>query len=1058
MLMTRKLPFLQVLCVVLALSACPVLLFAQQIVRGKVTDTKGNNLAGVNVVVKNTLNGVITATDGTYSISVQSTSVTLIFSSVGFTTQEIELNGKTSVDVSLVEGSQQLDEVVVTAIGIKQQKKRLGFTTQEVKTEQLANSRTMNMGTALAGQVAGLTVTTPTGMFQSPAFVLRGKTPLIVIDGIPVETDFYDVSGEDIENINVLKGVAASALYGTRGKNGAILITTKNAKKEGMEINVNSNNMFTAGFTVFPKTQTEYGSGSNGQYEFWDGADGGISDGDMTWGPKLNAGLKVPQWNSPIRDKQTGETIEWYGDVKGTVYDDRSRYERVPIDFVYHNNLKDFLRTGIVSTNTFSVAYKGERARYYASGKYAYQQGQVPNMSLNTGGLNFNAAFDITSNFTLETSLSYNKVFSPNYPRYGYGPKNHIYTILIWMSDDVNGNDLRNHMWVPGLEGYRQANYNYAWYNNPYFASYMLEQLQNRDVVDMQVKANWKIAEGLTLQVRGNGRNISNFESMKSPKSYMNYGDSRNGDYKIWNSRQLNVDADALATYSRDITDDIQFSVNAGASIFNRNYTQEYQSTDGLIVPEVYSLNNTQGPVQATNLRRDKSIRSVYGAANLDLYNAVFLSFTARNDWSSTLPLNNNSYFYPSVSLSTMVSEYIKMPEAVSYVKLYGSWAQVSSDLDPYSIYSAYNKGVTYGSTQSVYYPAGIVNPNILPEKSSSYEIGMSTGLFKDRLTLDLTYYNIKDENQIIDLGISEASGFTSRKVNGNVYKTNGFEIVATVKAIKNKNFRWDISANWSRYVKKITEIYGDQPKFGNLFLNDRTDSYYATVWQKSADGQLILDANGLPIRDPFPRNIGHLDPSWRLGFLNKFNFKGFDIGVDVDGVWGGIMNSTTVEKMWWGGRHPNSLEYRAAEYAAGQPVYVPEGVVIVEGELKQDVLGNVVSDTRKYEANTTAVSWQTWGQQYPYRARVTEDESKKFANTFDRSFFKLRRVAVGYELGNVINLGKTVKGLYVQLFSYNLAMWKKMPLLDPDYEIGNDGNLQDPSPRYVGFSVNVKL
>ncbi|MGN6436404.1 MAG: SusC/RagA family TonB-linked outer membrane protein [Agriterribacter sp.] len=1056
--MTRKLPFLQVLCVVLALSACPVLLFAQQIVRGKVTDTKGNNLAGVNVVVKNTLNGVITATDGTYSISVQSTSVTLIFSSVGFTTQEIELNGKTSVDVSLVEGSQQLDEVVVTAIGIKQQKKRLGFTTQEVKTEQLANSRTMNMGTALAGQVAGLTVTTPTGMFQSPAFVLRGKTPLIVIDGIPVETDFYDVSGEDIENINVLKGVAASALYGTRGKNGAILITTKNAKKEGMEINVNSNNMFTAGFTVFPKTQTEYGSGSNGQYEFWDGADGGISDGDMTWGPKLNAGLKVPQWNSPIRDKQTGETIEWYGDVKGTVYDDRSRYERVPIDFVYHNNLKDFLRTGIVSTNTFSVAYKGERARYYASGKYAYQQGQVPNMSLNTGGLNFNAAFDITSNFTLETSLSYNKVFSPNYPRYGYGPKNHIYTILIWMSDDVNGNDLRNHMWVPGLEGYRQANYNYAWYNNPYFASYMLEQLQNRDVVDMQVKANWKIAEGLTLQVRGNGRNISNFESMKSPKSYMNYGDSRNGDYKIWNSRQLNVDADALATYSRDITDDIQFSVNAGASIFNRNYTQEYQSTDGLIVPEVYSLNNTQGPVQATNLRRDKSIRSVYGAANLDLYNAVFLSFTARNDWSSTLPLNNNSYFYPSVSLSTMVSEYIKMPEAVSYVKLYGSWAQVSSDLDPYSIYSAYNKGVTYGSTQSVYYPAGIVNPNILPEKSSSYEIGMSTGLFKDRLTLDLTYYNIKDENQIIDLGISEASGFTSRKVNGNVYKTNGFEIVATVKAIKNKNFRWDISANWSRYVKKITEIYGDQPKFGNLFLNDRTDSYYATVWQKSADGQLILDANGLPIRDPFPRNIGHLDPSWRLGFLNKFNFKGFDIGVDVDGVWGGIMNSTTVEKMWWGGRHPNSLEYRAAEYAAGQPVYVPEGVVIVEGELKQDVLGNVVSDTRKYEANTTAVSWQTWGQQYPYRARVTEDESKKFANTFDRSFFKLRRVAVGYELGNVINLGKTVKGLYVQLFSYNLAMWKKMPLLDPDYEIGNDGNLQDPSPRYVGFSVNVKL
>ena len=1054
--MSQKLRYLRILCLSV-LTIFPAILFAQQVISGRVTDPKGKNLPSVNVVIKNASNGVVTDTEGQFSITAPSDAI-LIFSSVGFATREVPVNGQSVLNVTMQEGSKQLDEVVVTAIGIKQQKKRLGFTTQEVKTEQLANSRTMNLGTALAGQVAGLTVTTPTGMFQSPQFQLRGKSPLIVIDGVPVETDFYDVSGEDIDNINVLKGVAASALYGTRGKDGAILITTKNAKKEGMEVNVNTNNMFTAGFTVFPKTQKEYGSGSNGQYEFWDGADGGISDGDMTWGPRLNAGVKVPQWNSPIRNKETGETIEWYGDVKGTIYDDRSKYERVPTDFVYHDNLKDFLRTGIVSTNTFSVAYKGEKARYYASGKYAHQKGQVPNMSLNTGGLNFNAAFDITEKFTLETSLAYNKVFSPNYPRYGYGPKNHIYTILIWMSDDVNGQDLKNHLWVPGQEGYRQANYNYAWYNNPYFASYNLKQAQDRDVVDMQLKGSYKFTKDLVLQLRGNGRNISNFESMKSPKSYMNYGDSRNGDYKNWNTHQLNFDADALLSYSKDITDNIQIGINAGASLFNRKYTQEYQSTDGLIVPEVYSLNNTQGPVQANNSRYEKSIRSIYGAANIDLYNAVFLSFTARNDWSSTLPTSNNSYFYPSVSLSTMVSEYVKMPQFVEYLKLYGSWAHVSSDLAPYSVYSAYNKGTTYGSTQSVYYPSGIVNPNILPEKSSSYEMGLSTGLFKGRLSLDLTYYNIKDENQIIDLGISEASGFTSKKVNGNVYTTNGFEIVAGFKAIKKKNFRWDIAANWSTYVKKITEIYGDQSKFGNLKLGDRTDSYYATVWQKSADGQLILGSNGLPIRDAFARNIGHLDPSWRLGFQNKFNIKGFDIGVDIDGVWGGIMNSTTHEKMWWGGKHPNSVEYRAAEYEAGKPVYVPEGVVVVSGELKQDINGNVISDTRKYADNSTAVSWQTWGQNYPYRARVTEKESKKFANTFDRSFFKLRRVSVGYELGNVINLGKKVKGLYAQVFGYNLAMWKKMPLLDPDYEIGNDGNLQDPSPRYVGFSLNVKF
>ncbi|GAA4443834.1 SusC/RagA family TonB-linked outer membrane protein [Ravibacter arvi] len=1039
------------------MSLCCGISFAQIEIKGTVTSSQGAKLPGVSIMLKSTNQGTITDQEGRYAIDAGENAV-LVFSFIGFESQEIMVNGRSTIDVSLKEDFKNLEEVVVTAIGIKQQKRRLGFTTQEVNTEQLANSRTMNLGNALSGQIAGLTVTNPTGMFQAPSFTLRGKTPLIVIDGVPVETDFFDVTGEDIENINVLKGIAASALYGSRGKNGAILITTKMASQEGLSINVSTNNMVTAGFTVWPKTQTEYGSGSNGQYEFWDGADGGISDGDMTWGPKLNAGVKVPQWNSPIRNKVTGETIEWYGDVKGTVYDDRSKYERVPTDFVAHDNLRDFLRTGVVSTNTFSVAYKGDRARYYASGKYAYQQGQVPNMSLNTGSVNFNASFDLTKKLNLETSLSYNKVFSPNYPRYGYGPKNHIYTILLWMSDDVNGEDLRKHLYRPGSEGFVQANYNYAWYNNPYFASYELEQSQNRNVVDSQMKLLWKANDNFNIQARGSVRNVNRLDAMKSPKSYMNYGDSRNGDYKIWNTHQVNFDADVLASYVKDVSDNFQLGLNAGASVFNRSYSDQYQSTDGLIVPFVYSLNNTAGPVQAANSLYEKSIRSVYGAANADFYNTVFVSFTARNDWSSTLPKKGNSYFYPSVSLSTMISEILPMPKAIDYLKLYTSWAQVSSDLAPYSIFSAYNKGVTYGATPSVYYPSGIINPNILPEKSSSYEIGLSSALFKNRLTLDLTYYNIIDENQIMDLEISEASGFTSRKVNGNVYKTNGFEIVAGLKAMRKKDFSWDVSANWSRYVRKITEIYGDKARFGNLKLGDRTDSYYAQVWMKSADGQLILDKKGLPIRDSYLQNLGHFDPSWRLGIQNKFKIKGFDVGVDIDGVWGGIMNSSTIEKMWWAGKHPSSTEFRAAEYAAGKPVYVPTGVVVEGGELVRDVLGNVTTDTRTYTPNTTAVSWQTWGQQYPYRARVTESENKKFANTFDRSFFKLRRVAIGYDLGKIINLGSKIKGLNAQVFAYNLAMWKKMPILDPDFKEGNDSDLQDPSPRYLGVALNLKL
>lgn len=1047
--MKRKLLLFSIMCLLFAQAA-----FAQNLIKGVVKDTKGDGIPGVSISVADTKKATVTDFEGKYSISAVA-DATLSFTYLGYITQNISVAGKTQIDVTLQEDSKTLGEVVVTAIGIKQQKKKLGYATQEVKTDVLSETKTMNIGNALSGQVAGLTVNNPTGMFQAPSFSLRGKNPLIVINGVPVETDFFDVSGDDIANINVLKGTSASALYGSRGRNGAILITTKNAEKDGLEININTNNMVTAGFTVFPKTQTEYGNGSNGKYEFWDGEDGGISDGDMIWGPKFQPGVKIAQWNSPIRNKQTGETIEWYGNVKGTIYDDKSKYERVPIDWTRHDNLNDFLRPGIVTNNDFSVAYKGAKAQFYASGKYSFQRGQVPNTSLTTGGMNFNSSFNLASNLQLDATLSYNKVSSPNYPRYGYGPKNHMYTILIWMGDDVNGKDLRDHMYVPGMEGYRQANYNYAWYNNPYFASEELTQATDRNVLNAQAKLRWQVTPGLSLQARASGRENKSFDNMKSPKSYMNYGDSRNGDYKMWNRSQMNVDLDFLASYNKEISKDLNFTLNAGASTLNRDKQEEYAFSDGLIVPFVYSLNNTQGPVQASNYLEEKSIRSVYGSANFDFFNAIFLNLSGRNDWSSALSKETRSYFYPSASLSTMVSDYIKMPKALDYLKLYTSWAKVSDDLAPYSIASTYAKDVTYGSTPSVIYPEGLVNPNIKPEQSTSYEVGLSTSLVK-RVGLEFTYYNVIDENSIINLNTSEASGFKTRKVNGNKYKTQGLEIMANYNVIKHSDFKWDIAANWSTSVRKITEIYDGLPKFGDLKKGERTDSFYGTVWQKSATGEVILDVNtGLPTRDNFNVNLGHSDPSWRLGLQNKFMIKGFDVNIDIDGAWGGVMRSVTIEKMWWGGKHPSSVEFRDAEYAAGKAIYVPDGVVITGGELKRDVNGNVLSDTRTYKKNTTAVNWQTWSQIYPYQARVTEEENKKFANVFDRSFFKLRRISIGYDLAKVIKMG-SLKSVHVSAYSYNPLMWKKMPLLDPDY--GDDNNLQDPSARFIGLSLSVKL
>lgn len=1046
----------------LSASLCIQFAYAQTInVSGVVADDTGFTVPGATVRVKNSTVGTVTDLDGNYTIEV-SENGTLVFSYIGYDTQEIPVLQNPVMNVILKEKSQAINEVVVTAIGIKQQKKKLGYTTQQVSTEALNQPGTVNVGNALSGQIAGLAVDNPTGIFQKPVFTLRGKTPLMVIDGVPVESDLFDVSPENIESINVLKGTAAAALYGSRGKDGAILITTKLAKEEGLSISAGLSSMVSAGFTVFPETQTEFGSGSNGKYEFWDGADGGISDGDMTWGPRFE-GQQIAQWNSPVRNKVTGETIPWWGDVSGTEYDDRSKYERVPIAWQPHNNLKDFLRTGVITKATFSVASKGKKAAYNFNGDFSKQRGQVPNTSVYTGGLNFNSVYTLSNTVALSANLSYNKVYSPNYPRYGYGPKNHMYTILLWMGNDVNGKELSEHLYRPDAYGERQANYNYAWYNNPYFATCELTQKHDRNVTDGQVKLNWDVLPGFTLQGRAAGRLENLFEDMKSPKSYMNYGDSRNGDYKTWNTAQLDVNADVLATYTYAFSKEYAFTVNAGSSLYYRQIREETQATDGLIVPRVYNLGNSLNPVSATNAMNEKAIESVYGSLNMDLWEALFLTFTGRNDWSSTLSAQNNSYFYPSVSASTLVSEYVKLPSWIDYLKINGAWAQVSSDLDPYSLIATYGKDVLYGSTPSVTYPNPVdgytvlLNPDILPQKTTSYEVGLSASFLHNRIGVDVTYYRMRDENSIIRLPVSEASGFPYRYVNGNEYTTNGAELIVSSTPVKNRNFTWNLSTNWSSNIRKLTEIYGGQAKFGDLKLGDRADAMYDTEWEKTPGGQLILDGNGMPVKSAFKTRIGNQDPDVRFGLQNTFKIKKFTVNVDMDGAIGGTLVSTTIQKMWWGGKHPESTMYRQEEYDnGGRPIYVPDGVNVVSGSVTYDVDGNILADDRVYKKNETAVNIQTWAQNYPYRAVVRTGESKLFANTFSRSFLKLRRIAVTYDLKNLFESHR-IKGLEVTLFGNNLGVFKKTPYLDPDYGV-SDGDLQDPSARYIGVSATIRL
>jgi TonB-dependent SusC/RagA subfamily outer membrane receptor len=365
--------------------------FSQQVLSGKIIDETGSPLPGATVNIKESDKWTTSDFDGNFKIEFTDDRSIIKVVFLGYISQEIVIGNRKSISIPMQPDVNALNEVVITALGIKRSQKKVGYATQKVDASAIKEISAPNAAGLITGKVAGLTVSNPTGLFQAPSFTLRGKTPLIVVDGIPVSTDFYDISPDDIVDITVLKGTSASALYGYRGGNGAIQITTSRGEEsDGLEVTVSQNTMVSAGFTVFPETQTEYGNGSNGQYEFWDGQDGGISDGDMIWGPKLEPGVKIAQWNSPILDNLSGEITPWWGDVSGTKYDDKSRYSRVPIAWEYHNNLKDFLRTGVINTTSFSVVNSSKNGSYRLSGNYKSHKDRVPNASLKTAGLTFN--------------------------------------------------------------------------------------------------------------------------------------------------------------------------------------------------------------------------------------------------------------------------------------------------------------------------------------------------------------------------------------------------------------------------------------------------------------------------------------------------------------------------------------------------------------------------------------------------------------------------------------------------------------------------------------------
>ncbi|MEL4308284.1 SusC/RagA family TonB-linked outer membrane protein [Joostella sp. CR20] len=1015
--------------------------FSQEIIRGTITDVNDVPLGGVSVSIANTQKGTVTDFDGNYEIEALDTD-TLVFSYIGFLVQNIAVNNQTTINVVLQENTEQLSEVVVTALGIKKEKKALGYAVQEVDGESLEKAKEPNFVNSLSGKVAGLTVKNSTDLFQNPEINLRGASPLLVIDGIPDRTtDIWKVNADDIENISVLKGATASALYGSVGRNGAIMITTKKGKKGRLTVTANNSTMFQPSFTRVPEVQTTYGNGNQGNYAFINGSGSGTEGGGWIWGPKLDqidpstpsGYFETPQYNSPV-DPNTGELI--------------------PIPYVSRgkDNIENFFRTGIIQSNNVSVDWGSDKASYRMSISNVYQKGIVPNTDLKNTSFTVGGSLNPSEKFNINSTLTYNKQYTKNFPEVGYGPTNYLYNLILWTGVDVDVNDLKNY-WREGEEGYQQRHFNVSYYNNPYFQAYEYLRGYNKDNVFGNVSFEYKITPQLSFKGRSGVNVYSLYRTYKEPKSYIGYGDKSRGNFSLQDTNYFDITSDLGFKYNNDLTEDISINAEVAYSNYYRNYTFHQSATDGLNIPGFYNLDNNSGSTLfGENLLEKETIHSFYGFVDLEFYDAFYLTFTGRNDKVSTLPESNNSFFYPSISGSVVLSTLFDLPSWTSFAKLRGSWSRVSEgkidENDPYSHIQAYEKGTSWNGTPSAYFGSSLLAQNLKPETSDTWEVGTYLRFFNNRIGFDFAYYQSRDYNNLIYSPISETSGYNSLLLNGDVYKRKGVEFTLDVTPVRNENFRWDTQINLSKYRRYQEEIYGNKEQTeGFINVGDRTDEIYASVYQTNENGEVIYE-NGFPVVDPYSRYIGYDEPDWTYGISNNINYKNFNLSFLFDGRIGGLMYSSTNQKMWWGGTSPGTVNQYRDDANNGESTYIAPGVKVVSGEVTYDVNGNITSDTRTYAPNDVPVNYINFMQ-------TTSNGQNRNYHYYKETFIKLREVTLTYNFGESVLNSTPFTDLSLSLVGRNLWLSSDIPNVDPDS--GTD-NLQAPSTRNIGFNINAKF
>lgn len=1001
-------------------------------VSGKIVDAKGEGLIGVSVSVKGSTTGTISDFEGNYSFSSIPSDATLIFNYLGYHSQQVAVNGRSVIDITLSEDTQMLGEVVVTALGIKRQKRALGYATTDLSGDNFTEVRDPNLGNALSGKIAGVSVAgNSTGIGGSSRVIIRGNSsltgnnqPLYVIDGVPFDNtnignagqwggmDLGDglsnINPDDIADIQILKGAAASALYGYRGGNGVIMITTKSGKgQQGIGVEINNNLTFNTIYD-YRDLQKTYGQGTQGVKPT--SQDAAQQTYNSSWGSVMDGSDAV--------------------NILGDTY-----------SYKHIDNWKEFYRTGISNQTSASISGSDAKSSYRLGLSNSVENSILPNAGSNQQGINFNGTYNITPK--LQATLNANYVFEKVKGRANLSDGNgNVNATLLYLA---NSYDVR---WLKGEvdeKGRELQPGNNVYFNNPYYLQYRKKNETNRNRLTGGLTLRYDITDWLYAQgqVTRDGY-IFNFKQTQ-PKGAAADPDGYVNEYER-NFSEMNINY--LIGFLRK-AGDFNISANIGGNM-QRNITKTYGTNDNIrpfvVDGSTATSNVASGTRTFKKLYNEYRVNSIYGTAELSYREWLFLNLTGRNDWFSTLSPDDNSYFYPSVSLSYMFSDHFKMPDWLTSGKLRVSYAASSNGTTPYQTILTYTirdfetNGQTLGTIKNSVLP----NEYLKPVSISEWEAGTNLQFINNRLGLDFSIYRKKTTDDIVQVSTSSASGYTSAMMNIGEIRNTGIEILVYGVPVNTKDFTWNTSVNLANNTSKVLNlggagsmsIDGAVARSGNASIQNIVGKSYGQIvgykYKTDANGNRIFDSKGLPVRSDKQEILG--DGVYKLtgGFKNDFTYKAFSLSFLVDFKFGAKLFSGTNYNLYSTGLHKNTVQGR-----------------------ETGIVGAGVNESGA--TNTVNVDAQTYWQ-YVASQGITEEF------VYSADFIKLREFSIGYSLPKSLLMKTPVRSVYISLIGRNLlTIMKHTPNIDPEsaYNNTNGQGLElngYPATRNIGFNLNVKF